>query len=80
MKSLGSYTNEKREYELFQDETHSNVYDLEVTTLSGDFCFSAGLWTDKKNRVVDYDGVFQLSKPTIKAIRKLGLIVPKDVQ
>lgn len=38
-----------------------------------------GLWFEQ-NRMSDFDGVFELPKDVIKAIRQLGFTVPRDFE
>lgn len=40
----------------------------------------AGLNFDNKNRLIDYDMVFELTKYAIIAIRKAGLTVPREFE
>lgn len=75
MKSKGSVKINTKNYELWEETP--DVFNLEVTTIDGDYCFSAGLWFES-NTLVDYDGVFQLSKSMIKAIRRFGFKVPNS--
>lgn len=39
-----------------------------------------GLWFNSDKELIDYDGVCQLSKNTIAAIRQLGYIVTPDFE
>lgn len=39
-----------------------------------------GLWFDKRNRLVDADGTFEVPKDVIKGIRALGFIVPTEFE
>jgi hypothetical protein len=51
---------------------------LEICNYKGDrWIAEIGCWFDK-NRLVDYDGVFELPKVAIKALRKAGWTVPRD--
>ena len=45
----------------------------------GDEC-GGGLWFDNELRLIDYDGVFELPKEVIQAIRDLGCSVSKEFE
>jgi hypothetical protein len=75
MKSNGIVQIDNINFELWEKE--SNVFNLEITTTEGEFLDSVGLWFEN-NSLVDYDGVFLLSKKTIAAIQKFGFDVPGE--
>lgn len=69
--------------EFFLPRKHPDGYEsgIEVTTLDGEWIAEIGTWFDKDKRLVDYDGIYDLSfyPEAIAAMRKAGYVVPKDM-
>lgn len=81
MKQFKQTTIGKRVYTLYVNEVTDffcdwyDVSNLEVTTIEGDFCFSAGIFCgddEDIKTITDYDGVFSLTSNTILALKELG--------
>lgn len=70
-----------REVEVFTPKKYgkdSQYTGIEVTThKTGQWVSEIGCWFDK-NRLIDYDGVYELMPYVIKALRKAGWTVPRD--
>lgn len=73
MKEIKSLKLGKRVYTLWAEvdsETQSE-FTLEITSLSGAFVSSIGLFCEEQT-IIDYDGVYGLSEKTIEALTVMG--------
>ena len=61
--------------EIFDDRPERGYFEH---NLLGDEC-GGGLWFEGKN-LIDYDGVFELPKEVIWAVRKLGFHVGEEFE
>lgn len=72
-----------REVEVFTPKEYGKkdqYTGVEVTNLAGDrWIAEVGCWFEN-NRLIDYDGVYGLTPWVVKALRKAGWTVPRDME
>ena len=79
MKHSTTFTSKKGfKYEVFAPENDSAF--MEVTSPSGGYVSGIELELENNKRLIGYDGVFDLHKNHIRALRNAEIVVPREFE